>query len=112
MKEISFWKTQWLNIFVGAILLVVAFVNLFQVVIADPAAAVTNETLRHIIIAVLFFTCSIIWLLSAVISYNALRVEQLQKRIELLEAMAITEIEEVSKNNFIVKRRLGPDKED
>jgi uncharacterized membrane protein len=112
MKEISFWKTQWLNILVGAITLVAAFVNMFQVVAADPAAAATNETLRHTIIAALFVICSIVWLLNAVISYNALRVEQLQKRIEILETCAVTDIIEESPKHYVVKRRLGPDKED
>ena len=112
MKGISFWKTQWLNILVGAIMLVAAFVSLFQVVTTDPVAAATNETLGHIIIAALFFTCSIVWLLNAVISYNALRVEQLQKRIEILETCAVTDIIEESPRHYVVKRRLGQDKED
>ena len=111
MKEISFWKTQWLNILVGAITLVAAFVNLFQVVTVDPASAATNEIVRHAIIAALFFTCSIVWLLNAVISYNALRVEQLEKRIDILENRAITDIEEESPKYYVVKRKLGPDKE-
>jgi predicted membrane channel-forming protein YqfA (hemolysin III family) len=111
MKEISFLKTQWLNILVGAITLVAAFVILFQVVTVEPAATATNEIVRLAIIAVLFFTCSVIWLLNAVISYNALRVEQLQKRIEILEACAITDIVEESPKYYVVKRRLGPDKE-
>ena len=112
MKEISFWKTQWLNILVGAIMLVAAFVSLFQVVTTDPVAAETKETLGHIITAALFFTCSIVWLLNAVISYNALRVEQLQKRIEILETCAVTDIIEESPRHYVVKRRLGQDKED
>ena len=111
-KEISFWKTQWLDIVVAAIMLVAAFINLFQVALADPTASATNETLRHAIIAALFFTCSIVWLLNAVINYNALRVEQLEKRIEILENCAITDIVEESPKYYVVKRRLGPNKED
>ena len=107
---ISFWKTQWLNILGGAITLVAAFVNLFQVVILDPAATMTNEIVWHFIVAALFFMCSIVWLINAVINYNALRVEQLQKRIEILETYAVTAIIEESPKYYVVKRRLGPDK--
>jgi hypothetical protein len=50
-------------------------------------------------------------LLNAVISYNALRVEQLEKRIDILENRAITDIEEESPKYYVVKGKLGPDKE-
>lgn len=112
MKEIRFWKTQWGNILVSVITLVAAFVNLFQVITVDLTAATTNEIVKHAVIATLFLTCSVIWLLNALINYNALRVDQLQKRIELLECCAITDIEEESPKHYVVKRRLGPDKED
>ncbi len=112
MKEISFWKTQWGNILVGTITLVAAFVNFFQVVTVDAAAVATNEMVRYAITAAIFYTCSIVWLLNAVISYNALKVEQLEKRIDILETCAITDIVEESPKYYVVKRRLGPDKED
>ena len=107
---ISFWKTQWLNILVGAIMIVAAFVNLFQIVIVDPASTATNEIVGHFIITVLFFMCSVVWLINAVVNYNALKVEQLQKRIEILETYAVTDIIEESPKYYVVKRRLGPDK--
>ncbi len=109
---ISFWKTQWWNLVVAAIMLVAAFVNLFQVVFTDPAASATNGIVYHVIMVVIFFTCMTIWLLTAVINYNALKVEQLEKRIDILENRAITDIEEESPKYYVVKRRLGPDKED
>ena len=65
----------------------------------------------HAILAAIFFTCMTIWLLSALINYNALKVEQLEKRIEALETRAITDIEEESPKYYVVKRKLGPDKE-
>ena len=111
MKKISFWKTQWLDIIVAAVMLVAAFVNLFQVALADPVASATNEMVSHAILAAIFFTCMTIWLLSALINYNALKVEQLEKRIEALETRAITDIEEESPKYYVVKRKLGPDKE-
>ncbi len=110
MKEISFWKTQWWTLVVAAVMLVAAFANLFRVAFTDVLTL--NEIVNHVIMAVIFFTCMTIWLLTAVINYNALRVEQLQKRIEILETCAITEIVEESPNHYIVKRRLGPDAED
>ena len=111
MKEISFWKTQWLAIVVAAVMLVAAFIKLFQVALADPAASATNEMVCHAIMAAIFFTCMTIWLITAVINYNALKVEQLERRIEILETCAITEIVEESPKHYVVKRRLGPDKE-
>ena len=111
MKKISFWKTQWLDIVIAAIMLVAAFVNLFQVALADPAASATNEMVSHAVMAAIFFTCMTIWLLIAVINYNALKVEQLEKRIDILENCAITDIEEESPKYYVVKRKLGPDKE-
>ena len=109
---ISFWKTQWWNLVVAAIMLVAAFVNLFQVVFTDPTASATNGIVYHVIMVVIFFTCMTIWLLTAVINYNALKVEQLEKRIDILENRAITDIEEESPKYYVVKRKLGPDKED
>ena len=111
MKEISFWKTQWCNIVVAAVMLVTAFVNLFQATFADPATIATIEIVSHAIMTAFCFTCMTIWLLSAVINYNALKVEQLEKRIDILENRAITDIEEESPKYYVVKRKLGPDKE-
>ena len=112
MKEISFWKTQWGNIVVATITAVAAFVNLFQITFTDPAANATNEMVRHAIMVAILFICTIVWLINAVINYNALKVEQLAKRIDILETRAITDIEEESPKYYVVKRKLGPDKED
>ena len=109
----SFWKTQWWNILVATVMLVAAFINLFQVASADPAASTTNEIVHlvhHAIRAAVFFTCMTVWLLGAVINYNALKVEQLERRIDILENRAITDIEEESPKYYVVKRKLGPDK--
>lgn len=111
MKEISFWKTQWWNIVVAAIMLVAAFVNLYQIAFTVPTAIATNEIVNHAIMATIFFTCMTIWLLTAVINYNALKAEQLERRIDILENRAITDIEEESPKYYVVKRKLGPDKE-
>jgi hypothetical protein len=39
------------------------------------------------------------------------RIYDLEKRIEALETRAITDIDKVSNNNYMVRRRLGPDKD-
>lgn len=111
MKEISFWKTQWWNLVVAAVMLVTAFINLFQIAFTIPAAPATVEIVNHAIMATFCFTCMTIWLLTAVINYNALKVEQLERRIDILENRAITDIEEESPKYYVVKRKLGPDKE-
>ena len=45
------------------------------------------------------------------IEYNSDRIEQLEKRIYRLEQEAVTDIDKISDNNFMVRRRLGPDKD-
>ena len=111
MKEISFWKTQWGNLVVAAIMLVGVFVNLFQATFADPEAVATIEIVSRAIMTALLFTCMSIWLFIAIINYNALKVEQLEKRINTLENRVITDIEEEFPKHYVVKRKLGPDKE-
>ena len=53
----------------------------------------------------------IIWLVMSFIEYNSDRIEQLEKRIDRLEQRAVTDIDKISDNNFMVRRRLGPDKD-
>lgn len=105
-KEISFWKTQWFSILVACIAIVAGFVYLIE------ATSIPNPDVRLFYLSLVWFLIAVVWVSTALVDYNNLRIKNLQDRIERLEECAITEIEEVSKNHFIVRRRLGPDKED
>jgi hypothetical protein len=39
------------------------------------------------------------------------RIKALEKKVEALENEAITDIDKISNNNYMVRRRLGPDKD-
>jgi hypothetical protein len=111
-KEISFWKTQWHPILWGIIFLVLGFVYFFRLAFIDPTEIATVEIVRLAFLAVFDFMLVTLYVLLALIDYNVLKVGQLEKRIDILENCAITDIEEESPRYYVVKRKLGPDKED
>ena len=111
-KEISFWKTQWYNILWGILFLVLGFVNLFRLALIDSAEIATVEVVKLAFLVGFDFILVILYVFLALINYNALKVDKLEKRISALENCAITDIEKVDANNYVCKRRLGPDKED
>ena len=105
MKEISFWKTQWVSILVSIIDFIIA-------IILFVYGTIIKTDLSLYIIAVLWFISGAVWATSALINYNNMCISRLQERIIYLEAFAITDIDEESPNHYVVKRRLGPDNED
>lgn len=105
-KEISFWKTQWFSMVVALIAIAAGFVYLIR------AMSIVDPDVRLFYLSLVWFLIAVVWVIIALVDYINLRIKNLQDRIERLESCAITEIEEVSKNHFIVRRRLGPDKED
>ena len=111
-KEISFLKTQWFNLLIGTLWMTGAFIAFYELAVIDPATTATVEIVKLAFLSCFDFMLAFILVFTAVINYNALRVEQLQKRIEILETCAITAIVEESPKHYVVKRRLGPDKED
>jgi hypothetical protein len=59
-----------------------------------------------------------IWAIMAFVDYHDKcrekmneHISSLEERIEALENHAITDIDKVSNNNYMVRRRLGPDKD-
>lgn len=105
-KEISFWKTQWFSMTVAFIAIAAGFAYLIK------ATSISDPDVRLFYLSLVWFLIAVVWVITALVDYNNLRIKKIQDRIERLENCAITDIEEVSKNHFIVKRRLGPDQED
>jgi len=100
-KEISFWKTQWFSMVVAFIAIATGFVYLIGAVsIVEP------------VLSLFWFLISEVWVITALVDYNNLRIKKIRDRIEVLEYCAITDIVEESPKHYVVKRRLGPDKED
>ena len=87
----SFFKTQGFRIFVSLLSLVLAIIYL-----------VTGDDLNGIY----WFLSSVAWMSLANTGYNEECIKVLLRRIEHLENRAITDIDESSKNNFIVNNKL------
>jgi hypothetical protein len=64
------------------------------------------EVLFLCISLALYFLTDYLW------GKQTTKIAELEKKVKNLENCAITNIEEESPNHFIVKRRLGPDKEE
>ena len=92
----KFLKSQWPNIIFGIAALALAIVNLVQ---------------EDDLMAVAWTLSSVVWFIMANINYNEERIKALEKEVEQLKNRAITDIEEEQPNYFIVRRKLGPDKE-
>jgi hypothetical protein len=108
---VSYIKTQWFRLLVGFVSLIYALTFAFA-----PAGPDTIEGLNldigNMASFLIWFINSLVWLIMSIVNYHDKCIDKLNKRIEALESRAITDIDEVSKNNYMVKRRLGPDKEE
>ena len=91
---ISYWKDYWFQFVIG----------IFNVLIAIHHLA-TNEDL----LCVAWMVSGLYWIGSSVILNNRENLKKLHERITELENRAITDIDKVSENNYIARRRLGPD---
>lgn len=113
MKKVSYIKTQWFRLLISLICFTFVFVIIFT---SDNV--VMTDSLENMYIGVKEFTnclgwtlTGITWLIMSFIEYNSDRIEQLEKRISNIEQRAVTDIDKISDNNFMVRRRLGPDKD-
>lgn len=93
---ISFWKTQWCSMLIGFIHVCLAIYNLI--------------TGNDIMVLAWSFSAFIFFNMACVDFYGA-RIRALEKKVEALENEAITDIDKISNNNYMVRRRLGPDKD-
>ena len=107
----KFWKTQWFKL-----LFALAFFVIAIMILARPADMETVEGLADTTADMFCAVCNILtgmfWVCSAVIEHNSDCIKALERRVIQLEDRCITDIDEVGPNDFMVRRRLGPDKEE
>lgn len=92
----KFLKSQWFSLCLALIALVLVIINMVQ-----------GEDLMVVAWTITF----VYWVVSASTMYNDERIKVLEREVEEIKNRAITDIEEKSTNHFIVRRKLGPDKE-
>ena len=109
---VSYFKTQWWRLLCALACLI------YCIVIVCTSTAVADSVegvymlLGDVINCGAWFLASCFWCIISFVAHNSACIEKLDKRVEALENRAITNIDQVKPNHFIVKRRLGPDKED
>ena len=115
---VSYLKTQWFRFLLGCIFTVIALVYLFQPASELGTLEGLEQDLRNEIHCVTWFVSALIWFITSMLDWNSennkaaeKRISELEERVKLLETRAITEIDQISKNHFMIRRRLGPDKD-
>lgn len=93
---VPYFKTQWRKLLICFASLVLALISLVE-----------GEEIN----CLSWSLSAAVWAAGANSSHNEDCIKALEKRVSQLENRAITDIDEISKNNFMVRRRLGPDKE-
>lgn len=93
---ISYWKNWWFHFAVGIVHLVACLYFL-----------ATDQDL----LGVGQLISGLYWIGSSVVINNRENIKELNERIKALETRAITDIDKVSNNNYIARRRCGPDKD-
>ncbi len=93
---ISFWKTQWCSMLIGFIHVGLAIYNLV--------------TGNDVMVLAWSFSAFIFFSMAYFGFYGA-RIKALEKKVEALENRSITDIDKISDNNYMVRRRFGPDKD-
>ena len=116
--EVSYIKTQWLRLLIAIAFFVVACVYAFSPAADTSTLEGVYQDIKTSFNFFMYFLNSMIWAIMSFIDYHDKcrdkmneRIYDLEKRIEALETRAITDIDKVSNNNYMVRRRLGPDKD-
>jgi hypothetical protein len=108
---VSYFKTQWFRFALGCLFLILALIYLFQPA-GDPSTLEgLQQDLKNEINTVSWLISSLLWFALSYIDWHTQNLIQFDKRIKALETQAITDIDKVSENNYMVRRRCGPDKD-
>jgi hypothetical protein len=108
---VSYFKTQWFHFLVGLVCFGVAVYYAFSPAGDTSTLEGVYYDVRMSFNFVMYLSLGLIWFITSFISFHQSCLQKLNERIEALETRAITDIEETSPNHYIVKRKLGPDKE-
>lgn len=108
---VSYWKTQWWRIVMALMCLVPCIVIVCTSTATADSVEGLTELMSELFSFYSWFFASCIWLVMSIVDHNSDCIAKLNKRIEALEARAITDIDKVSDSNYIVRRRLGPDED-
>ncbi len=107
----SYIKTQWWRLLIALLCFGAACFYAFQPAGDSATLEGLNYDLGNIVSFVINLLGFVIWSFSSFIDWHTDCIRGLEKRIEDLENYTITDIDKVSENNYMVRRRLGPDKD-
>ena len=108
---VSYFKTQWWRLLCAAL----CWIPVIIIICTSTATSETVEGLaiitRDLVSCGSWMLASCFWCIMSLVDYNSDCIKKLNERIEILERRTVTEIDKVSDNNYMVRRRLGPDSE-
>lgn len=93
----AYWKSQWPNICIGLVNLILAVVNLCQ---GDE------------FMALCWVVSSVVWLIMARVDYNEERIKALEREVKQLKDRAITDVDVKDFPNIHFRHGLSTKKED
>jgi hypothetical protein len=108
----SYFKSQWPYLFGSLIFFGISIYWFFQPAPDPSTIEGLIEDLKIFENAFGYLFCGLLWLFMSVVGYNRECIEVLDKRVSQIEKRAITDVEEISDNYYVCKRKLGPDKEE
>jgi hypothetical protein len=107
---VSYIKTQWWRLVIALLCLVPCIVVACTSTATSDSVEGLTELISDLFSFYSWFFASNIWLIMSIVDHNSDCIKKLNKRIEALEARAITDIDETP-DHYICRRRLGPDKD-
>lgn len=107
---VSYIKTQWLRVIISFFCLLVAIHYMAQLAPDESTLEGVKLALQYRINTVAWLVLGLIWAVMSFIEWHEDCIRALEKRVQILENSAVTDIDKTGPNNYMVRRRLGPDK--
>lgn len=108
---VSYFKTQWWRLLIALL----CWIPIITTCCTSTATSETLEGLSTLTVELVrcggWLLASCFWCIMSLVDHNSDCIKKLNERIELLEHRAVTEIDKVSDTNYMIRRRLGPDKD-
>lgn len=109
---VNYFKTQWWRIGIAILCWIPIIITCCTSIATTETVEGLTEVTSEVFNCFGWFLASCCWLLTSLTSNNSDSIRELNKRVQYLETRAITDIEETGPNEYTVRRKLGPDKED